>query len=95
MREPILKAVAMPPKLFWAPFLPAAANLAIQFPLMFLGLAANLNPLFFVVSIVFVHVFICIYGSREPHLSNMMKSYGPMSKASVNMYKSKGKKFAP
>lgn len=95
MREPILKAVAMPPKLFWAPMLPAGVNLAIQFTFMSFGLALGINPLFFLVSIVFAHLFIVIYGAKEPHLSNMMKAYGPTARASVNMYKSKGNKLAP
>lgn len=95
MREPILKAVAMPPKLFWAPMLPAGVNLAIQFTFMSFGLAFGINPLLFLISIILVHVFIVIYGAKEPHLSNMMKSYGPTGRPSVNMYKSKGKKLAP
>ena len=97
MREPILRAVAMPPKLFWAPFLPALVNLAIQFPFMFIGMGIfQMNPIFFMPTIVFVHIFLIIYGSREPHLSTMMQTYGPMAaKGSVSMYKSKGTKLAP
>lgn len=96
MREPILRAVAMPPKMFWAPFLPAVTNLAVQFPFMFIGMGVlGWNPLVFVFPIVIVHVFLIVYGSKEPHLSTMMRSYGPMSGGSKNMYKSKGSKLAP
>ena len=96
MREPILKAVAMPPKIFWAPMLPAAINLALQFPFMFIGMGVfQLNPLVFAFPIVFVHIFLIIYGSREPHLSTMMRTYGPMAAGSRNLYKSKGTKLAP
>ena len=78
MREPILKAIAMPPRLFWAPFLPAAANLAVQFPMMFIGLGVfNMNPLIFIFPIVIAHGVLAIYGAKEPHLSAMFKSYGP------------------
>ena len=96
MREPILRAVAMPPKMFWAPLLPAAINLAVQFPFMFIGMGVfGINPLLFVFPIVIAHVFLIIYGSKEPHLSTMIRTYGPMSGGSKNMYKSKGTKLAP
>lgn len=96
MREPILKAVAMPPRIFWAPMLPAGANLAMQFPMMFMGMGIwEINPILFVFPIVFVHIFLIVYGSREPHLSTMMRTYGPTARGSVNMYKSKGNKLAP
>ena len=94
MREPILRAVAMPPKMFWAPLLPAAINLAVQFPFMFIGMGVfGINPLLFVFPIVIAHVFLIIYGSKEPHLSTMIRTYGPMSGGSKNMYKSKGTKL--
>lgn len=96
MREPILKAIAMPPRIFWAPMLPAAINLAVQFPLMFIGMGVlQMNPLVFAFPIVFAHIFLIIYGSREPHLSTMIRTYGPMAGGSKNMYKSKGTKLAP
>ena len=96
MREPILKAVAMPPRIFWAPFLPAIINLAIQFPFMFMGMGIfEMNPLIFVVPIVFVHVLLVIAGAREPHLSSMVRAYGPMARKKKNIYKSKGTKLAP
>lgn len=96
MREPLLKAIAMPPRMFWAPFLPATINLALQFPLMFIGMGVfNMNPLIFIFPIVFAHLFLIVYGAREPHLSAMVQAYGPMAGGSVNIYKSKGTKLAP
>lgn len=81
MREPILKAVAMPPRIFWAPAVPAIINVAVQLGIMFLWITSDLksggsNPLFFIASIIFVHIFIIIYGVQEPHLSNMMRAWG-------------------
>lgn len=96
MREPILKAVAMPPRIFWAPFLPAIINLAIQFPFMFMGMGIfEMNPLIFVFPIIIVHVLLIIAGVREPHLSSMVRAYGPMAGGSKNIYKCKGTKLAP
>lgn len=96
MREPILKAVAMPPKMFWAPFLPAGVNMVVQCPLMFIALGLwDTNPLVFIPPIIIGHLFLVVYGAREPHLSNMMQTYGPMARGSKNIYKSKGTKLAP
>ena len=96
MREPILKAVAMPPKFLWAPFLPALANLGVQFPMMFIIMGfVDYNPFLFVISIVIVHAFLVAYGAKEPHLSTLLASYGLFAGGSKNVYKSKGTKLAP
>ncbi len=97
MNEPILKAVAMPPRIFWAPMVPAALNLGIQSALIFFGIALfNLNPLVIVLTTVFpTHIALVALGAREPHLSKMMQSQGPFIKNYKNMYPEKGKKLAP
>ena len=96
MRAPILKAVAAPPKLFWAPFVVAAANLGVQFPMMFMFMGiGEFNPIWFMGTIVFGHLFIVFWGTQEPHLSTMMQAFGPMATPSKNLYKCRGNKFAP
>ncbi len=96
MREPVLKAVAMPPKILWAPFLPVLINVGIQFPIMFVSIASfDINPLIFVISIVIVHGIIILWGVKEPHISNMVQSYGQTRRVSKNLYKVKGNKFVP
>ncbi|MGD9638798.1 MAG: hypothetical protein AB7U85_07040 [Alphaproteobacteria bacterium] len=96
MRVPILKAVAAPPRLLWAPFVIALANLGVQFPVMFMFLGlGDFNPLVFCFSIVIVHFFIIFWGTKEPHISTMTNAFGPMSRPSKNLYKCRGNKFAP
>ncbi len=96
MNEPILKAVAMPPRVFWAPMVPAVVNLVVQLSLMFsIGIPMGWNPLIFVFSIVLVHAGIIAYGVREPHLSKMMKASGPMMTPSKNIHPARGNKLAP
>lgn len=96
MREPILKAVSNPPKILWAPFLPAFINLGIQFPAMFISMAAfGANPVIFMGSIAVGHIIAIVYGAREPHLSAMIMSFGKSAKKTNNLYKDKGNKFAP
>ncbi len=96
MREPILKAVANPPKLLWGAYLPVLLNLGIQFPAMFsaIGMFA-VNPLIFIFSIVLTHVAIVLWGGKEPHISNMIQAYGQTFRITNNLYKTKGNKFEP
>ena len=96
MREDILKAVAQPPKFLLAPFVPAMVNLGIQFPMLFIGIGvAEMNPLYFVTSILISHAALITYGVKEPHMSTMLQAYGQTHKSSKNLYSVKGSKFAP
>ncbi len=96
MREEILKAVAQPPKFLFAPFVPAVINLGIQFPVMFIGIGlGDINPLFFIISIIIAHAALVGYGIKEPHMSTMLQAYGRSNKVSKNLYSVKGNKFAP
>ena len=96
MREELLKAVAQPPRVLWAPMVPAIINLGIQFPVMFMAMGvADLNPLFFIVLIIAGHVALIFAGLKEPHLSNMLRAYGQTYIKTVNLYPVKGSKFEP
>lgn len=96
MREEILRAVAQPPKVLWAPMVPALINLGVQFPMMFIGMGiGDVNPLFFVASIIMAHVALIGFGIKEPHLSTMLQAYGQTYKKTTNLYAVKGNKFEP
>ncbi len=96
MREELLKAVAQPPKVLWAPMVPAIINLGIQFPVMFMAMGvADLNPLFFIVLIIMGHVALVFAGLKEPHLSRMLQAYGQTYIKTTNLYPVKGSKFEP
>lgn len=97
MREPILKAVAMPPRVFWAPMLPMVCNFAVQMAIMMIFMGAfpgHVNPIVFMITFLIVHVFLVVYASREPHLSKMMQAQGPFIKFYKNVYHSSGHKIA-
>lgn len=96
MREQILKAVASPPKILWGPFLPVLLNLGLQFPVMFTAIGIfDVNPLLFVMTILAVHSGIILWGTKEPHISNMIQAFGQTNRVTNNLYKTKGNKFAP
>ena len=95
MKEPILRAVAMPPRLFWAPMAPAALNLGLQLGMtVMMQTVLDFNPLWVVVSIALTHSGIVIAGAKEPHLSKMMESRGPFMRSYKSIYPGKGKKLA-
>ena len=96
MKEPILKAVANPPKILWAPFLLVLLNFGLQFPLMFIFIGTfNINPIIFIMAIVLGHVASIAIGAKEPHIGNMIQAFGQSNKTSTNLYPTKGNKFAP
>ena len=97
MREPILKAVAMPPRLFLAPFSLAAANFVVQIAWMFLLIGVfDVNPLFSVGAILLAHMGLVVAGAREPHLARMLECWGKSGPAVThNIYPERGVKLAP
>lgn len=96
MRDMIYKAVAQPPKIFWGAVLPVILNLGLQFPIMFMFLGVgDVNPLYFVFSIVIAHLVIVVASTREPHLSAMIQAFGKTNLVSTNLYKEGGNKFEP
>lgn len=95
MREPILKAVAVPVRVLWAPMIPALANVSIQAPILFFWVAMEKNPMIFMITLFLVHIIIVAYSVKEPHLSNMLKSQGPFFTKTKTMYSGRGNKLAP
>ena len=79
MKTPILKAVAMPPTLFWAPMLPACINFAVQMAILVALMGAypgKINPSIFVLTFTIVHIGLIVWGIKEPHLSTLLPSWG-------------------
>lgn len=96
MRDVILKAVANPPKLFWAPVIPAAINAGLQIPFMFMAVGIwQLNPLVFIATIVLGHLVVVGLGAKDPHLSSMLQAFGLTNISTQNLYQVKGHKFEP
>ena len=84
-----------PSQILWGPFLPTLINIAIQFPIMFMGIGFNVNPLVFLISIILAHLFVISVGVKEPHISNMLQAFGQAYIKTTNLYKVKGNTFAP
>ena len=96
MPERILKAVAIPSTLFWAPQLPALLNMALHALLMIYGWAfARMSPLMFIISCIIVHIFIAAQGAREPHLTTVLQAWAVSKKGTRNLIKGKTRKYVP
>ena len=97
VREPILKAVAMPPRLFWAPMQVALINMTVHLALILIMIAVvDLNPLWLLTSLVGFHSILVSYGAREPHLSRMLMAWGKSGpNTSHSIYPNRGIKLAP
>lgn len=97
MKESILKAVAQPPKLFGAPYLPAFINLLLHMFLILLQ-AFRLKGdtiMYIILGLGITHGLIVLFGKREPHMSNIILSYFKTPSGSNNILKEKGDKFIP
>ena len=92
----VLRAVAEPPQIFWAPLLPAGGNVMFNFVLMVFGtLFFKLNPIPFFVTLLIGHAFIAAYALRDPHLSNLMIAWIETRRKTTNLFPTRGNKYVP
>ena len=95
MQEQILKAVAVPVRILWAPAIPAIINFGLQVPFLMMWLAMQKNPLLFLVTIPIGHLIVLAYSSKEPHLSNMIRANKYFFSKTHSIYPGKGNKLSP
>ena len=95
MQEQILKAVAVPVRILWAPAVPAILNFVLQIPFLMMWLAMQKNPLIFLVTIPIGHLIVLAYSFKEPHLSNMIKANRFFFSKTHSVYAGKGNKLSP
>lgn len=94
MKEPILKVVAEPPKLFWAPFMLALMNMCLQVAVFSMLMALIvINPLWLLCTIALAHFGLASFSKKDPHLTTILQSTGPFLKKTKNIYKVRGNKF--
>jgi hypothetical protein len=96
MPERIMRAVANPPTLFWAPQYPAMINLGLHAVGIIFGWAMfQITPLPIIASAVGIHIIIAAQGAKEPHLSTWLKAWAEGMKPTKNIVKGKTKKYVP
>jgi len=81
MRQQVLKALANPSRIFYVPYNLAVMNFAVQFivfiaiflaDLAIRGLGSNVNPLYFLISVIIVHSILAGFSKKEPQLAQII-----------------------
>lgn len=81
MKQQVLKALANPAQIFYVPYSLAILNFAVQF-VIFVAIfvvrlimtGKDINPLYFMISVILVHSFIAIFSKREPQLGQIISA---------------------
>jgi hypothetical protein len=90
----ILRVVAEPPQIFWAPVLPAAGNVLLNITAMLFGIvAADLNPIVFFATMIVGHALIAGHAVRDPHLSNLIPAWIEARRKTSNLVPVRGNKY--
>ena len=96
MRTLVLRVVAEPPQVFWAPLMPAAGNVLINITAMLFGIMLfNVNPLPCFASLLVGHVLIAGYAARDPHISGLISAWMVSRRKTVNLLPVTGNKYVP
>lgn len=92
MKQRILKALANPPRIFYVPYSLAVANFALQFlifitifitDLIMFGFAGNINPLYFLISVIIVHMLLVTVAKNEPQLGQIIAAKIKLNKSHI------------
>lgn len=95
MRQQVLKALANPARIFYVPYSLAVLNFAIQFiifiavltiVLIFGGVsggAAMVNPMYFLISVIIIHMGLAFFAKQEPQLAQIISSKIQLWKARI------------
>ena len=91
MKQQVLKALANPSHIFYVPYSLAVLNFVVQFIVFIIIFVISLiltkgmnpvNPLFFLLSVIAVHMIIAIFSKRDPQL-------GQIVTAKIQLFKKK------
>ena len=79
MKQQVLKALANPPRIFYVPYYLAVLNFIIQFIVFIviyvLGLTIlefEVQPLFFLLSVIGVHMLLAVYSRKDPQIGQIL-----------------------
>jgi type IV secretory pathway VirB3-like protein len=97
MPERVLRAVAVPPTIFWAPLIPAVLNVSFWAIAMLFSLAAfQISPLRYIVLLFVCHILIAGQAARNPHLSTLLLCWARTISPTKNLpRKARVKRYAP
>ena len=95
MKEELLKSVAQPMQVFFAPFGLFILNAVISFILMILFLIAGFGVYMWIPVVLFVllHFVAVVVGKNEPHIDNIIASRKNIKARTKNLIRENGNKF--
>ena len=91
MKQQVLKALANPARIFYVPYNLAVINFALQFLVFIVFFIISLvtssgkiaiSPLYFLISVIIVHLILAVYSKRDPQL-------GQIVAAKIQLFKQK------
>ncbi|MBD5391308.1 hypothetical protein HDR66_00720 [bacterium] len=80
MKQQVLKALANPARIFYVPYSLAVMNFAVLFVIFSIVFVATLilpphnpiNPMWFLLALIAVHMILAAYSKREPQLAQII-----------------------
>ena len=81
MKLQVLKALANPARIFYVPYNLAVINFAVQFivfivifvlDLVINKANSNITPLYFLISVIIVHLILAVFSKRDPQLGQIV-----------------------
>jgi type IV secretory pathway VirB3-like protein len=95
MPQRVMRSIASPPQMFWAPVELALMNFLIAGCVMIFGFAFEVNPLWSLAVLVVNHGILASIGAREPHAYTILIAWSQANRKTKNLIKAKGNKFVP
>jgi type IV secretory pathway VirB3-like protein len=97
MKEELLKSVARPAQVFYAPFGLAVLNLALAAYFILVLLLFGMGGYIWlpIVGFILLHGVLILVGRREPHIDSMLAARRRVNTKTRNMIKESGNKFTP
>jgi len=90
----ILRVVAEPSQIFWAPIMPAAMNIIVNIIIMMMFIVLlDVSPLPFFITTIIGHSSIAAFSVREPHCATLIIAWAESRKKTVNLLGVKGNKY--
>ena len=92
MKQQVLKALANPARIFYVPYTLAVINFAVQFIIFIFifiigfvisGTDSFVNPLYFLISVIVVHMILAAFSKREPQLGQIVAAKIQMLKKKI------------
>ncbi|MBR1380573.1 MAG: VirB3 family type IV secretion system protein [Alphaproteobacteria bacterium] len=81
MKQQVLKALANPARIFYVPYTLAVINFVIQFIIFVIIFTIvltifnyDINPLFFLLSVIGVHCILAVYSRRDPQMGQILSA---------------------